>query len=62
LTLSGREVEEQGLKVTTDTSGLPPVNPKFINPAMGDWQPDYSKYEPRLAGYVRQAVEKAIYD
>jgi hypothetical protein len=52
------------LQVTTDTSGLPPVNPKFTSPAMGGWQPDYSKYDPELGRQVRRAVEKerAIYD
>lgn len=51
-----------GLKVTTDTSKLPPPNPKFTSPAMGSWQPDYSKYAPELGNRLRQAMEKPIYD
>lgn len=62
LSLSGREVEEKGYKITTDAKGLPPANPKFSSPAMGGWEPDYSKYAPELGAALKQKVERAIYD
>ena len=47
-------------------AGLPAPAKNFQSPAEGgNWQPDYSKYEPQLGQQVRQAVrgaEKAIYD
>jgi hypothetical protein len=57
-------VEQEGLRVTQNTGGLPPANPKFTSPALGGWEPDYSKYEPGLASQVQRAVtkERAIYD
>jgi SPP1 gp7 family putative phage head morphogenesis protein len=64
LTLSLWEVEHQGLTVQqTMGANLPPPAKKFTSPAQGGrWEPDYDKYAPELAGQLRQAVEKAIYD
>ena len=66
ITLSQWEVDDQGLQVQQEMGeSLPAPAQKFQSPAQGgQWQPDYSKYTPELAGRLRQAVEgqKAIYD
>jgi hypothetical protein len=51
------------LTVQTGLGGLPAPAKAFQSPAAGgQWQPDYGKYAPELAGQVRPAVEKGIYD
>lgn len=51
-------MDDLGLTIATSAEGLPPADPKFRGPVRGGWQPDLSKYPPRLKGQV----EKAIYD
>lgn len=64
ISLSQWEVDTEGLQVQQQMGAdLPPPAKKFQSPAQGSrWEPDYDKYPPGLAGQLRQAVGKAIYD
>ncbi|MBI4643997.1 MAG: minor capsid protein, partial [Deltaproteobacteria bacterium] len=63
ITLGQGEMESQGLKVSTETAGLPTAAKNFQSPAAGEsWQPEYDKYAPELGAALQQRVERAIYD